>query len=376
VPCLREFATPEEVRRRFTSMEQVLRAPDVVLTPSVFLAEKSCGYYPFLEKTLRVLPLGVQRVPHVARQRPAGAPLRILYIGVLLPHKGAHVLIEALKGLPADAIEVSLYGTTVSTRGSYVAGLRENTRGLPVRFHDAYPHQHLASILSQHDVLVMPMIWEETFSLLTREALMAGLPVVAARRGALPEAIQDGVNGLLFEPEDATDLRRCLLRLIAEPDLLQQLRPVNPPIKTVDEYADEIEKVYAEVCAEPYRRRALRHRLAEQYRADADLQRESERLRGEICDLRAQRAVLQDERDRLAAEKAVAEQDRDQGLAAVRALEDALHAREEQLREHNARLAAIYASITWKLYRGYATLTHGMRQVASELWQTVCVLRK
>ncbi|HEV8711471.1 MAG TPA: glycosyltransferase, partial [Candidatus Binatia bacterium] len=166
VPCLREFATPEEVRQRFTSMEQVLQAPDVVLTPSVFLAQKMCGYFPFLAEKLRTIALGVKRVPHVARQRPAGAPLRLLYIGVLLPHKGAHVLIKALKGLPADAIEVSLYGTTVSTRESYVAGLRENTRGLPVRFHDAYPHQHLASILSQHDVLVMPMIWEETFSLL------------------------------------------------------------------------------------------------------------------------------------------------------------------------------------------------------------------
>src|SRR5262249_28088264 len=156
---------------------------------------------------------------------------------------------------------------------------------------------------------------------------------------------------------------------IAEPDLLKRLRPVNPPLKTVDEYASDMEKVYAEVCAEPYRLRALRRRLAERYRADTDLQQESEWLRGEIRDLRAQRAVLQEERDRLAAEKAVAEQERDRVLAAVRELANALNAREEQVRERNARLAAIYASIMWKLYRGYAALTHSMRQVASELWQ-------
>ena len=376
VPCLQEFATPAEVRHRFTYMEQTLRAPDVVLTPSVFLAEKICGYFPFLREKLRAVPLGVRRVPRVAQERPAGAPLRILYVGVLLPHKGAHVLIEALKGLPAQAVAVSLYGTTVSARESYAAGLREDARGLPVRFHDAFPHQQLVSILSQHDVLIMPMVWEETFSLLAREALMAGLPVVAARRGALPAAIEDGVNGLLFEPENAVDLRRCLTRLLTEPGLLERLRRVNPPIKTVEEYAGDVEEIYAEVCTEPYRIRALRRRLVEQYRADANLQQASERLRGEIRDRHRQRAVLREERDRLAAEKALAEQGRDQARAKVRELQNLLQAREGQVRERDARLAAIYASRTWKLYRGYAALVHALRHGANELWRSVCVLRK
>ena len=376
VSCLQEFATPEEVRRRFAYMEHALQAPDLIITPSVFLAEKMRGYFPFLGKKVRAVPLGVKRIPAVVRERPARKPLRILYVGVLLPHKGAHVLVEALKGLPPDAVEVSVYGAVVPARQSYVYRLREEARGLPVQFYDAYPHDQLASILSQHDVLVMPMIWEETFSILTREALMVGLPVVAARRGALPEAVQDGVNGLLFEPENAADLRRGLARLVAEPGLLERLRHVNPPMKTVDEYASDIEEVYAEVCAEPYRIRTLRRRLAEQYRVDTAFQQESERLRGEIRDLHAQRAVIQEERERLAAEKAAAEQERDRALAAVRELENILKAREEQVRERNARLDAIYASATWKLYRGYAALTHSMRQAVNELWRSVCILRK
>lgn len=361
VACLQEFASAAEARRRFSYMERVLQTPDLILTPSVFLAQKIRGYFSFLADKVRVVPLGVKRIPDVVRERPARKPLRILYVGVLLPHKGAHVLVEALKGLPSEAIEVSVYGAVVPARQSYVYRLREEAHGLPVQFYAAYPHDQLASILSQHDVLVMPMIWEETFSILTREALRAGLPVVAARRGALPEAIQDGVNGLLFEPENAADLRRCLARLVAEPGLLERLRHVNPPMKTVDEYASDIEEMYAEVCAESYRIRTLRRRLAEQYRVDTALQQESERLRGEIRGLHAQRAVLQEERDRLTAEKAATEQERDRALAAVRELENMLKAQEEQVRERNARLDAIYASMTWKLYR---------------LWRSVCILRK
>ncbi|MBI3301264.1 MAG: glycosyltransferase family 4 protein [Deltaproteobacteria bacterium] len=360
VSCLQDYAPPEEVRRRFSLMGQILQLPDLILTPSTFLAQKILSYFPLLREKVRPVTLGVKLVPDIARERAPGAPLRILYVGVLLPHKGAHVLIEALKGLPSDTLEVSVYGAVVSSEQSYADRLREAAQGLPVHFYEPYPHDQIGSILSRHDVLVMPMIWEETFSLLTREALMAGLPVIAARRGALPEVVQDGMNGLLFEPENAADLRRCLARLIAEPRLVEQLRDVDPQVKTVEEYAREIEGVYAEVCAGPYRVHSLQQRLAAQYRAYAALQQESERLRAALHELSTQYTAVQHHRDCLRAEKAAAEEERSRALATARELDGILNLREAQLCERNARLEAIYASTTWKLYRGYAALTHAL----------------
>jgi rhamnosyltransferase len=228
-------------------MEQVLQVPDVVLTPSGFLAQRILEHFPALKSQLRVMPLGVNPVPVLPRTQKTKGPLKILYVGLLFPPKGAHVLIKALQGLPTDAIEVSLYGAVLPFWQPYMDRLRAAAQGLPVHFYAAYPHEQLAAILSQHDVLVMPMICEETFSLLTREALMAGLPVVTAKRGALPDIVQDGVNGLLFEPENTADLQRCLARLISEPGLLDQLRPVNPQIKTMDDYAREVEELYREI---------------------------------------------------------------------------------------------------------------------------------
>ena len=216
VACLQEFASAEEARRRFTYMEQALQAPDLMISPSAFLTEKMLGYFPFLRERLRTVPLGVKPVPAKARERQSGMPLRILYLGFLFPPKGAHVLVEAVRGLPAEAFEVSLYGASSAFWQPYLDRLRAETQGLPVHFYGSYPHEQVAAILSRHDVLVVPGICEETFSIVTREALLAGLPVVAARRGALPEAIQDGENGLLFEPENANDLRRCLAQLLAE----------------------------------------------------------------------------------------------------------------------------------------------------------------
>lgn len=252
VPCLQDMASAEEVRRRFVQMAQVLQRPRVVITPSRFLAEKMQTYFSTLGDRIRTIPLGVKRLPGVVRERaprPADAPLRVLYVGAFLPPKGAHVLLEALKGLPKDALTVSLYGTDVFGWEAYAARLRTAAAGLPVQFHGAYAHDQFGDILAQHDVLVMPMIWEETFSLLTREAFLAGLPVIAARRGALVEAIHDGVNGLLFEPENAADLRHCLMRLIANPELGERLRRAAPQVKTMEEYAREIEELYKGILA-------------------------------------------------------------------------------------------------------------------------------
>jgi hypothetical protein len=276
------------------------------------------------------------------------------------------VLIEAIKGLPLDAYTVSLYGMVAPEKRSYANRLREETRGLPVRFYGSYPHDQLVAILSQHDVLVMPMIWEETFSILTREALMAGVPVVAARRGALPEAVQDGVNGLLFEPESAEDLRRCLLRLMTEPGLIDRLRVVNPHVKTMDEYAKEIEDVYVAICSDSSRLRVLRQQLVAQAQAWTLLQQEAERLRVEIAELRTQHAALLEQRDSLAAEKVATEHERDSALETARELENILKAREDQLQERATQLEAIYASTTWKLYRGYAALTGAARRLLNK----------
>jgi glycosyltransferase involved in cell wall biosynthesis len=46
-----------------------------------------------------------------------------------------------------------------------------------------------------------------------------GRPVVAARAGGLPEIVDDGVDGLLYEPGNIDELERCLRRLIDDPAL-------------------------------------------------------------------------------------------------------------------------------------------------------------
>ncbi len=268
VACLHDLASAEAARHRFTFMTQVLRVPQRVIVPSAFLAQRMTDEFPFLRDRLQVIAYGLPLPPGPAQDGRAQPetlndtpdapvlsqspepPLRLVYVGVLLPHKGAHVLIDALKGLPADRVHASLYGAEVVARRAYADRLREDAAGLSVHWGGVYDRAELQAILAEHDVLVLPVIWEETFSVVIREALQAGLPVIAARRGALPEIIEDGRNGLLFEPEDAADLRRCLRRLLDEPGLLARLRTDRFVWRGADAYAQDVEQTYQEVLGQ------------------------------------------------------------------------------------------------------------------------------
>ncbi len=269
IACLQTETNAEEARRRFRYFEQLLHIPQRVIVPSRFLADRTSELFPFLEPRLQVLAPGVTPVQGVRASSPQAArmaalpeqmqpedrkhrePMRVLYIGALVPHKGPHLLIQAVRGVPAGSLTVSLYGERAAAWNAYADQLEADAADLPVRFCGTYAHDELSAILAQHDVLVVPSLCEETFSLGTREALQAGLPVIAARRGALPEVIRDGVNGLLFEAENADDLRRCLERLRTDPRLREQLTPAATPMRDPAAYAQDMEAVYEAMQGKP-----------------------------------------------------------------------------------------------------------------------------
>jgi glycosyltransferase involved in cell wall biosynthesis len=74
----------------------------------------------------------------------------------------------------------------------------------------------LPVLLGDVDVAVVPSVVWETYSIAAREAFACGVPVVASRLGALPEAVRDGINGLLFTAGDGDELGRLLTTLHAD----------------------------------------------------------------------------------------------------------------------------------------------------------------
>ena len=79
-------------------------------------------------------------------------------------------------------------------------------------------------ILRRIDLLVIPSLWHETFSIVAREALLSGTPIVASEVGAIPEVVRSGQNGLLVPAGDTDSLHHALHSLSTNRDLLARLR--------------------------------------------------------------------------------------------------------------------------------------------------------
>lgn len=168
------------------------------------------------------------------------SPLRIAFIGTLAPHKGCHVLIEALKLIPAGYVELKVYGRT-DEFPDYTRKLKLLVGDLfPVEFCETFPNSKIARIFLDIDVLVVPSLWYENTPLVLYSAQAAGCPVVASNLAGLAEVIQDNENGLLFEPDNSFDLAKQLIRLQNEEGLLQRLRAKTKSPKSIQKYVDEL----------------------------------------------------------------------------------------------------------------------------------------
>ena len=77
------------------------------------------------------------------------------------------------------------------------------------------PRDDLRCVMGRSAVTVCAIRWEEPFGLVAAEAQMAGCPVAAYRRGAMPEVVEEGVSGFLAVPDDVHDLARAIVKCLA-----------------------------------------------------------------------------------------------------------------------------------------------------------------
>jgi glycosyltransferase involved in cell wall biosynthesis len=123
----------------------------------------------------------------------AGAPPvrpEAMIAGRISPEKGTHIAVR----LAARAgLRSRLFGTVYDA--AYAAEHHLVPEG-------RLPRRELWTAMAGCAVTLMPVAWEEPFGLVAAESQVAGTPVVAYRRGGLPEVVQAGVGGLLVEPGD------------------------------------------------------------------------------------------------------------------------------------------------------------------------------
>jgi glycosyltransferase involved in cell wall biosynthesis len=187
----------------------------------------------------------------VSRRRDPG-PFRLLLAARIDGRKGHDVLLRALAELPA-ALELEAW---IAGDGPARERLKTLARNLGVgrRLTWLGFRRDLPELYGRVDALVLPSR-RESLPLSIREACAAGLPVVAAAVGGVPELIESGVDGLLVERGDHRHLARILCWLARRPEAARRLgRAARKRARrewSLAGYLDYLEATYRDLLNRP-----------------------------------------------------------------------------------------------------------------------------
>ena len=155
----------------------------------------------------------------------------VAYIGRISEEKGIKTLLAAASRrsnmqflLAGNGPLLPAYKRCAPKNANFVGGLNK---------------QQLSSFYREARFIVVPSEWYETFGLVVVEAMSHGLPVIASRIGGLPELVEDGVTGLLFEPGNSEELSSKMKHLWDNPDLCKKMGQAGRE-KAIREYNKNI----------------------------------------------------------------------------------------------------------------------------------------
>jgi glycosyltransferase involved in cell wall biosynthesis len=152
---------------------------------------------------------------------------RILFVGRLVPKKGAEVLIRAFARVREAVPDAQLIIVGTGPLAPHLANLAAKL-GTPVEFRGSLPHKDVKKEMDRARVLCLPSISApngdaEGLGMVILEAQACGVPVVTSARGGASEAIIDGATGFAFNEGNVNALAQHLTRLLLDDELAEAM---------------------------------------------------------------------------------------------------------------------------------------------------------
>jgi len=202
------------------SLRQVSKMICVSGSLGQYMAE--IGHAP---EKLAVVPNGVELVNDLVNPTVPTGTWTIGCMALYRPRKGTEVLLEALKILKDNNSPVRLRAVGPFQTEAYEQEVLARVEALGVGDMIEWTgfQTNVNEQLAKMDVFVLPSLYGEGLPMVVLEAMANAVPVVASNVEGIPEAVRDGVDGMIFESGDAQDLANKLSSLIGNDQLWESM---------------------------------------------------------------------------------------------------------------------------------------------------------
>ena len=216
--------TPVGLSNRFAQSQAILQAAGARVAPSDYVAHCYRQAYPEPQVQVQVIAHGIDLLAMgVALQVAGPAPrsyagLNLIFIGSLVPQKGLEVLLRALALLPGAQVRLKVIGGFFGDP-IYQRTIRKLADADPrVELAGAKEAAQVFQALTQSDVLCIPSLVPESYSLVFHESAAAGVPALVSDLGAPAQQVEARACGRVVAAGDVSAWAKAIDSLVRHPD--------------------------------------------------------------------------------------------------------------------------------------------------------------
>ncbi len=235
-----------EVEQHLNERARKLRRPLIgaaallAVSDSFGQLHEECG----LER-VEVVENGVSNFLNVKRQPSTSGRVRLAHIGGASRHKGIHLVRNALLSTPFDNLELLLIDHAMPAND-----VRQEVWGTtPVTIMGKVSQADVTDLYGKIDVLLAPSIWPESYGLVTREAISAGVWVITSDQGAIGADVTEGKNGHRVDIATYKGLVECLTTVDANTKRYLASPTIQPMLRQASMQVDDLVKVYDRIIS-------------------------------------------------------------------------------------------------------------------------------
>lgn len=201
------------------------------------------------EEYIHLLPHGVAPRQRLLLPLTDG-PVKFFILSRIQYSKGIVEVLKAFKGISHDRYELHVIGDAQPGRSErlYMNAVKKAAIGVNVIFHGRLPNSDIETVIEKCHIMIHSTFCHEIYGINISEVLSMGRGVLASKCGGAEMQVENGVNGLLFEPHSVEAIRTAIDTILDNKELIRTFSDNAALPMPIMNYIEKLSEIYDEVA--------------------------------------------------------------------------------------------------------------------------------